>query len=114
MSKDVNAVVAGLKARGITKFASVGWCWGACMAVQAAAADAGSFRATAFLHPSMFGREKELVGKLQCPLASFSTPGGKRLSHMTRHEGTNGVHAFRSEGQRPRVAPSSHHIWRST
>lgn len=79
VQKDVDAVVAALKARGITKFASVGWCWGASMAVQAAAADAGSFRATAFLHPSMFRREKELVGQLQCPLASFSTPGGKGL-----------------------------------
>jgi dienelactone hydrolase len=77
VKKDVDAVVAALKARGITKFVSVGWCWGASMAVQAAAAEPGSFRATAFLHPSMFGREKELVAKLQCPLASFSTPGGE-------------------------------------
>lgn len=79
VSKDVDAVVAALKAKGITKFASIGWCWGASMAVQAAAADPASFKATAFLHPSMFGQEKELVSKLQCPLASFSTPGGKLL-----------------------------------
>lgn len=75
VSKDVTAVVAALKAKGVSSFASVGWCWGASMAVQAAAADPGSFKATAFLHPSMFGHEKELVAKLQCPLASFSTPG---------------------------------------
>lgn len=79
VSKDVDAVVAALKGKGITKFASIGWCWGASMAVQAAAADPASFKATAFLHPSMFGQEKELIGKLQCPLASFSTPGGKLL-----------------------------------
>jgi dienelactone hydrolase len=77
VSKDVDAVVAALKAKGITKFASVGWCWGACMAVQAAAADPSSFKATAFLHPSMFGQEKDLVAKLQCPLATISTPGGE-------------------------------------
>lgn len=75
VSKDVTAVVSALQAQGVTKFASVGWCWGASMAVQAAAADPGSFKATAFLHPSMFGQEKQLVEKLQCPLASFSTPG---------------------------------------
>jgi hypothetical protein len=50
------------------------------MAVQAAAADPSSFKATAFLHPSMFGQEKDLVAKLQCPLATFSTPGGEKLS----------------------------------
>jgi pimeloyl-ACP methyl ester carboxylesterase len=79
VSKDVDAVVAALKAKGITKFASIGWCWGASMAAQAAAADPADFKATAFLHPSMFGQEKELVGKLRCPLASFSAPGGKLL-----------------------------------
>lgn len=76
VSKDVDAVVAALKAQGVTKFASVGWCWGAAMAVQAAAAHADSFKATGFLHPSLFGQEKQLVAKLQCPLATFSTPGG--------------------------------------
>jgi pimeloyl-ACP methyl ester carboxylesterase len=84
VNKDVNAVVAALKAKGITKFASIGWCWGASMAVQAAAADPANFKATAFLHPSMFGQEKELVGKLQCPLASFSTPGGTLLHDFMR------------------------------
>lgn len=79
VSKDVTAVVGALKARGVTSFASVGWCWGASMAVQAAAADPGSFKATAFLHPSMFGQEKQLVAKLKCPLATFSTPGGGLL-----------------------------------
>jgi hypothetical protein len=78
--------VAALKAKGVTSFASAGWCWGASMAVQAAAADPGSFKATAFLHPSMFGHEKELVAKLQCPLASFSTPGGEFSSSQQQHE----------------------------
>lgn len=73
---DVDAVVAALTARGMTRFASVGWCWGASMAARIAADNAGSFRATAFLHPSLFGHEQELCAALRCPLATFSTPGG--------------------------------------
>lgn len=76
VKSDIDAVVTALKEQGVTKFASVGWCWGASMAVQAAADDPGSFAATAFLHPSLFGKEKELCARLQCPLATFSTPGG--------------------------------------
>lgn len=56
MSKDVAEVVTALKGRGISKYASLGWCWGASQAVQAASSDPASFKATAFLHPSMFGK----------------------------------------------------------
>jgi dienelactone hydrolase len=73
---DVDAVVAALQAQGVTVKGSVGWCWGASQAAHAAAA--GGFAATAFLHPSMFGEERQLVRQLRCPLATFSTPGGER------------------------------------
>jgi dienelactone hydrolase len=51
VSKDVHAAIEVLKAKGVTKFGSAGWCWGAAMAVQAAAEP--TFSATAFLHPSV-------------------------------------------------------------
>jgi dienelactone hydrolase len=55
VKKDVYAVVEALQGRGVTKFASLGFCWGASMAIQALH-DGETFSAAGMLHPSLFGQ----------------------------------------------------------
>jgi hypothetical protein len=55
VKKDVYAVVGALLGRGVTCFASLGFCWGAAMAIQALH-DAETFSAAGMLHPSLFGQ----------------------------------------------------------
>lgn len=74
VKKDVYAVVEGLKAKGVTRFGTIGFCWGAAMAVQALA-DGSTFSAAGFLHPSFFGRDKELCSAAKGPVLCVSTPG---------------------------------------
>ncbi|WIA14248.1 hypothetical protein OEZ85_002784 [Tetradesmus obliquus] len=74
VKKDVYALVEGLKARGVTRFASLGCCWGASMAIQALH-DGETFSAAAMLHPSLFGQDKALCSAAKGPVACISTPG---------------------------------------
>jgi dienelactone hydrolase len=55
VKKDVYAIVEALRSRGVTKFASLGFCWGASMAIQALH-DGETFSAAGMLHPSLFGQ----------------------------------------------------------
>lgn len=74
VKKDVYALVEGLKARGVTRFASLGCCWGASMAIQALH-NGETFSAAAMLHPSLFGQDKALCSAAKGPVACISTPG---------------------------------------
>lgn len=60
VKKDVYAAVDALRSRGVTQFASLGFCWGAAMAIQALH-DAATFSAAGMLHPSLFGQVGALV-----------------------------------------------------
>lgn len=71
---DVYAVVDYLKAKGVTSFGTVGFCWGAAMSVQAAI-DSAVFKAAALLHPSLFNNEKQLCSAAKVPLAVVSAQG---------------------------------------
>eukprot|EP00879_Flechtneria_rotunda_P028196 GHRR01030284.1.p1 GENE.GHRR01030284.1~~GHRR01030284.1.p1 ORF type:complete len:195 (+),score=58.28 GHRR01030284.1:468-1052(+) len=91
VDKDINATVNALKAKEVTKFAMLGFCWGAAQAVQAAIAHPQTYSAVGFLHPSLFGKERELCSKMQIPLFLASASGDPYESIQEAMSGTKGA-----------------------
>ena len=74
VSKDVHTVVEHLKTLGISRFASLGFCWGCDMAIRMGA-DPSTFSAAGFCHPSWFGKEKERAAEVKVPVCCCSAAG---------------------------------------
>jgi protein XRP2 len=118
VSKDVAAVVDHLRTLGITKFASLGFCWGCDMAIRMAA-EPGSFSAAGFCHPSWFGKEKERAADVKVPICCCSAAGdpleavqevlektevGSKCVYRRFGDMTHGYCAARGDFSKPEVA----------
>jgi dienelactone hydrolase len=71
VKKDVYAIVEALRSRCVTKFASLGFCWGASMAIQALH-DGETFSAAGMLHPSLFGQVRSCQLQVSMPCCKTS------------------------------------------
>uniref|UniRef100_A0A7S3QXW6 Dienelactone hydrolase domain-containing protein n=1 Tax=Dunaliella tertiolecta TaxID=3047 RepID=A0A7S3QXW6_DUNTE len=70
---DFKAAVESLKSKGAPKIGTIGFCWGALIALTASGE--GLVSAAAGCHPAFFSKDKDLAAKVQCPVALLPAKG---------------------------------------